>query len=151
MNFFSFLQLVEAPSLSEGLRQLQFDNKTESVNTINILHRWDSLQLSFHIFRIHPTVHRFRLASKVIFGTVWNVMYLQVQCAPRGCACRTLQHLLVSALSHILLHLRRLCPSGFHHQCQNRLLILHDYIDIFQHKSFIFFSSRGSFWVPCTL
>ena len=34
-----FKQLVEAPSLSEGLSQLQFDNKTESINTINILHR----------------------------------------------------------------------------------------------------------------
>ena len=34
-----FKQLVEAPSLSEGLHQLQFDNTTESMNTINILHR----------------------------------------------------------------------------------------------------------------
>ena len=50
----SLFQLVEAPSLSEGLRQLQFDNKTESVNTINILHRCDSLQSSWHIFRIPP-------------------------------------------------------------------------------------------------
>ena len=47
--FFSFSQLVKAPSLSEGLRQLQMDNKTESVNTINILHRWDFWQSILHI------------------------------------------------------------------------------------------------------
>ena len=35
-----YKQLLAAPSLAEGLRQLQHDNATESGNTINILHRF---------------------------------------------------------------------------------------------------------------
>ena len=34
-----YKQLLEAPSLNAGLDQLMADNKTESVNTINILQR----------------------------------------------------------------------------------------------------------------
>ena len=65
----SFPQLVKAPSLSEGLRQLQVDNKTESVNTINILHRWDFWQSILHIFSLSG----FELVwIEIIFVQIWK-------------------------------------------------------------------------------
>ena len=95
----SLFQLVEAPSLSEGLRQLQFDNKTESVNTINILHRWDFLQSSFThlsiltelsvhsnshqkksnflaLYLLHKSetfVHRFNVHQEVVLAGLYNL------------------------------------------------------------------------------
>ena len=81
-----FFQLVEAPSLSEGLRQLEFDNKTESVNTINILHRWDSQQSSFtHISNFHPTVRPFRLSSETAAAEVQNFLYTGSTSTKRLC------------------------------------------------------------------
>ena len=147
---FSFFQLVEAPSLSEGLRQLEFDNKTESANTINILHRWDSLQSSFTHFKFSPNSP-------------------SIQTLIRNCCCRSPKLLYTGSTST-----KRLClpdcttstPSGCHPFSSTptpsspfrffftsviNVSIVFIKTDIVQHQSLISFSSRGSFWVPCTL
>ena len=83
----SFPQLVKAPSLSEGLRQLQLDNKTESVNTINILHRWDFWQIFFlsgfelvwieiifvQIWKQFRPFHRFNVHQEVVLAALYKI------------------------------------------------------------------------------
>ena len=89
--FFSISQLVNAPSLSEGLRQLQVDNKTESVNTINILHRWDFWRSILHIFSLSGfelvwieiifvqkrkqfrPLHRFNVHQEVVLAALYKI------------------------------------------------------------------------------
>jgi len=77
-----FKQLVEAPSLSEGLRQLQFDNKTESVNTINILHRFNVHQevvlaglYNIYSFRLSP-IFFYTYAVFALQGVFLSALYL---------------------------------------------------------------------------
>jgi len=77
-----FKQLVKAPSLSEGLRQLQVDNKTESVNTINILHRFNVHQevllaalYKIYSFRLNP-IFFYTYAVFALQGIFLSALYL---------------------------------------------------------------------------
>eukprot|EP00794_Sanderia_malayensis_P000566 gene566-1224_t len=58
LYFSYYKQMVEAPSISEGLRQLMHDNKTEHLRTINIL-------------------NRFNIYQEVILGILYKVFHLE--------------------------------------------------------------------------
>jgi len=68
-----YKQLVNTPSLSEGLKQLQFDNMTESTSTINIIQRFNIYQEV--VLAALYKIYNFRLSP--IFFYTYSVFSLQ--------------------------------------------------------------------------
>jgi len=68
-----YKQLLDSPSIAEGMKDLQVDNKTESGKTINILHRFNIYQEVFlaYVYKIYS----FRLQP--IFFYTYSIFALQ--------------------------------------------------------------------------
>ena len=69
MYYSYYKQLLNAPSLSYGLEQLQMDNLTESTSTINILQRYKTCFLSCHHY---TALLRFNIYQEMVLAALYN-------------------------------------------------------------------------------